>query len=92
MRRPYAWPGLGVGAGSITVASGATQVNGGGTKFVDQGVTAGDLVFRASDFTFLNSVNSVQSNTQLTLSIGGAGRHDRRRLRDHPRHPVGARS
>ena len=68
LRRPYVQGfNLGVSAGTITTSTTSAVVNGGGTKFVDQGVANGDLVFRASDYTYVGQVSSVQSNTQLTL-------------------------
>ena len=68
-RRPFSQGfSFNVSAGAITTSTASTTVNGGGTKFVDQGVANGDWVFRASDYTFIGTVNTVQSNTQLTLT------------------------
>ena len=72
VRRPFVNSGMVVSAGNITVASAATTVNGGGTKFIDQGVGNGDLVFKANDYTYIGTVSSVTSNQQLVLTAGAA--------------------
>jgi hypothetical protein len=68
MRRPFVNPGPVVGAGSVTASTASAVINGGGTKFVDQGVANGDHVYRANDYKHVGVVSSVQSNIQLTLS------------------------
>lgn len=72
LRRPFSAGGRFIAAGTISTSTTSATVNGGGTKFVDQGVLAGQLVFRASNNTYVGSVASVQSNSQLTLT-GNAG-------------------
>lgn len=59
-----------VSTGSINASVGSTTINGGSTKFVDQGVANGDFVFRANDWSYVGTVNTIQSNEQLTLSAG----------------------
>ena len=71
LRQPFSGKQL-LNSGNITVAAAATTVSGGNTKFVDQGVANGDLVFKASDLTYIGTVTSVQSNTGLTLAAGAA--------------------
>lgn len=58
--------------GRITVSASTTTVNGGGTKFVDQGISSLYALFKAEDMTYIGDVASVASNTQLTLSAGAA--------------------
>lgn len=70
LRRPYVNPASNISAGSINTSTSTSIVTGGGTKFVDQGVANGDLVFRESDFTLVGTVSTVQSNSQLTLGAG----------------------
>jgi len=72
LRRPYANPSMNVSAGTIQTSTTSAVVNGGNTKFQDQGVALNDLVFRANDFTFVGTVTSVQSNIQLTLTGNAA--------------------
>jgi hypothetical protein len=72
LRRPYNGFGTVVSAGTIMTSTTSTLVNGGGTKFVDQGVANGDQLHRASDLSFIGTVVSVQSNSQLTLSANAA--------------------
>lgn len=72
MRRPFSVGGPNIGAGSITCSTASAVVNGGGTKFQDQVVTAGDQLFRANDFTYIGQVASIQSNIQLTLTAPAA--------------------
>lgn len=68
LRRPYSSTASNlVSAGTIQTSTASAVVNGGGTKFADQGVANSDLLFRASDFTYIGQVSSVQSNSQLTL-------------------------
>lgn len=67
LRRPFVATSY-VNAGSITASTSSTIINGGNTKFVDQGVGNGDLVFKSADFSYVGTVSSVQSNTQLTLT------------------------
>jgi hypothetical protein len=59
-----------IATGRITVASGATVVNGGATKFIDQGATNAWALYRASDMRLIGTIGSVASNTQLTLAAG----------------------
>lgn len=59
-----------VTTGHVTVGSGSTAVTGANTKFVDQGVANGWLLFRASDMKLVGTVTSVESNTALTLVAG----------------------
>ena len=61
-----------VTTGSINASTSSAVINGGDTKFVDQGVANGDLVFKANDYSYVGTVSSVQSNEQLTLT-GNAG-------------------
>jgi hypothetical protein len=68
LHRPYTNPNLGISAGTIVASIASPIINGGGTKFVDQGVAVNDLVFRANDYAFVGTVTSVQSNEQLTLT------------------------
>jgi hypothetical protein len=68
IRRPYVASRPYTGAGTITTATTSAVVNGGGTKFTDMGLAAGDSLWRTSDNTFIGSVLSVQSNIQLTLA------------------------
>lgn len=73
LRRPFSNPGINVAAGSITTSITSPTVNGGGTKFVDQGVANGDLLFRESDFTYIGTVSGAPaSNGQLTLAANAA--------------------
>jgi hypothetical protein len=72
LRRPFTVPSMNVSAGSIQTSTTSAVVNGGGTKFLDQGVANGDLVFRESDFTLVGTVTSVQGNNQLTLTGNAA--------------------
>ncbi len=67
-RRPYNLSGMTVAAGTLTTSTASAVVNGGGTKFLDQAVAVGDLIFRDSDYTFIGTVTSIQSNAQLTLT------------------------
>lgn len=57
-----------VNVGTITTSNASTAVTGGGTKFLDQKLANGDQLFRASDYTYLGTVTSVQSNIGLTLT------------------------
>lgn len=71
--RPFVNTGLVVNAGAITCSTSSATVNGGNTKFTDQGVANGDLVFRASDYTYIGTVSGTPaSNTQLTLGANAA--------------------
>ncbi len=65
--RPFSRSGSIVSAGTITASTTSAVINGGGTKFVDQGLTALP-VFRASDYAYIGLISTVQSNTQLTLT------------------------
>lgn len=57
-----------VSTGSINASTSSAVINGGDTKFVDQGVANGDQVFRANDWSYVGTVSTIQSNEQLTLS------------------------
>ena len=62
-----------VGAGTLTGASGATTLTGGGTKFLKQGLNTGSWnLYRASDMAWIGKVLSVQSDIGLTLAAGAA--------------------
>jgi hypothetical protein len=58
--------------GAITCATTATVVNGADTKFADQGLATGTWDIFTSDFTYVGTVASVTSNTQLTLASSAA--------------------
>lgn len=59
--------------GHITVDTTATQVTGGSTKFVSQGLGTGTWnLYRASDMTFVGKVASVASEFSLTLVANAA--------------------
>jgi hypothetical protein len=62
-----------VNKGRITCATDSTTVSGGSTKFSSQGLGTGTWnLYRASDFTWIGKVASVQSNISLTLSANAA--------------------
>lgn len=59
--------------GRITCATTDTTVSGGATKFSSQGLATGTWnLYRASDFTWIGKVASVQSDIALTLSANAA--------------------
>lgn len=59
--------------GLITCDTNSTTVNGGGTKFVDQGLNSGTWqLYRSSDMTFIGKVSTVATNTSLTLTANAA--------------------
>lgn len=73
LRRPYSNPNLNISAGTIITSLASATVNGGGTKFQDQGVANGDLVFRANDLAYVGTVSGAPaSNQQLTLGAPAA--------------------
>lgn len=62
-----------VNKGRITCATDSTTVSGGSTKFSSQGLATGTWnLYRASDFTWIGKVASVQSNISLTLAANAA--------------------
>lgn len=65
-----------VSVGEITCDTSSTQVTGGNTKFISQGLGTGTWqLYRASDMVFIGKVTSVQSEIALTLgtdSISGS--------------------
>lgn len=67
LRRPYSSGGY-TAAGAITTSTSSAVVNGGGTKFLDMGLSTTDFLIRASDFSSIGQVSSVASNGQLTLT------------------------
>lgn len=71
LRRPFSTSAF-ISTGTIQTSTTSAVVNGGDTKFQDQGVANGDLVFRANDLTFVGTVTSIQSNAQLTLTANAA--------------------
>ena len=59
--------------GRITCATNSAVVNGGSTKFTDQGLGTGSWnLYRKNDLTWIGKVSSVASNTQLTLAANAA--------------------
>lgn len=66
-----------VTVGRITCDTSSPTVNGGATKFVSQGLTPTSSavgiwnLYRASDFTWIGRVKSVESETSLTLGTPG---------------------
>lgn len=62
-----------VNKGRITCATDSTTVSGGATKFSSQALGTGTWnLYRASDFTWIGKVTSVQSNISLTLAANAA--------------------
>lgn len=62
-----------VNTGAVTAATGSTQLNGGNTKFLKQGLNTGSWdIYRASDMAWIGSVSSVQSDLSLTLKANAA--------------------
>lgn len=61
-----------LGAGRITCATTSPTVNGGGTKFRSMATPANWELFRAKDLTYIGTVSSVASPTQLTLTGNAA--------------------
>lgn len=59
--------------GRITCDTNSTTVNGGETKFLDQGLNSGTWnLYRQNDLAFVGKVSSVASNTSLTLTANAA--------------------
>jgi len=59
--------------GRITCDTTSTTVNGGNTKFVDQGMGTGSWnIYRQSDFGWIGKVSAVATNTSLTLAANAA--------------------
>ena len=58
--------------GRITCATDSTTVNGGETRFLDQNFDSGTWDLFTPDFTYIGTVSSVASNTQLTLAANAA--------------------
>jgi hypothetical protein len=62
-----------VAKGKITTATDSAVVSGGGTKFQAQSLATGVWnIYRASDFTWIGKVTSVQSDISLTLAANAA--------------------
>lgn len=61
-----------VKVGEITTSTTSAVVIGGDTKFMDQGVVSGDMIFRAQDYVYVGTVTSVQTNVGLTLTGNAA--------------------
>lgn len=60
-------------AGRITVDTTSTQVTGGRTKFISQGLGTGTWqIYRASDMSYVGKVASVASEFSLTLTANAA--------------------
>lgn len=57
-------------SGTLTVAAGSTAVTGGGTSFVDEGLTNNWNIFRYSDGVLLGVVSTITNNTALVLVSG----------------------
>jgi len=59
--------------GTLTCDTSATQVNGGKTKFLSQGLSSGTWqLYRQNDMTFIGKVSTVASDTSLTLTANAA--------------------
>lgn len=56
-----------VDQGTITTDTGSATVNGGSTRFSAQGLATGSWDLFTTNFTYIGTVSSVQSDTQLTL-------------------------
>jgi hypothetical protein len=61
-----------VSVGVLTTSTSSAEVNGGLTKFKDQKLASGDVVFRASDYTYVGTVTTVESNLQLHFTGNAA--------------------
>lgn len=59
--------------GRITCATGSTTVTGANTKFLSQGVNSGVWnLYRASDFTWIGKVSTVNNEISITLAANAA--------------------
>jgi hypothetical protein len=59
--------------GRITCATGSTTVTGANTKFISQGVNSGTWdLYRQSDYTWIGRVNTVNSETSISLTANAA--------------------
>jgi hypothetical protein len=59
--------------GRITASTGSTTVTGANTKFLSQGVNNGTWdLYRASDYTWIGRVNTVNTETSITLAANAA--------------------